>query len=108
MIKIFVGGFALSTTEVELAQLFSPHGSVVSVNITKNRVTLKSRGYGFLEMSDQLDATRAINALNGGFIEARRLTICLADKIATSSTIFQVNEQLALPVKKKTPLTALL
>ncbi len=108
MIEIFVGGFALSTTEMELAQLFSPHWAVASVNITKNRITLQSRGYGFLEMADQFDATRAIKALNGGFIDGRRLTICRADKILTTSALFQLNEQRAILIKKKRPITALL
>jgi RNA recognition motif-containing protein len=90
MIKIFVGGFPLATKEPELAQLFRPYGEVDSVKITNDRGTQNSKGYGFLEMKDQISATRAINALNGAYIEARRLTICLADKILTPSNEYSI------------------
>jgi RNA recognition motif-containing protein len=71
--KIYVGNLTFDATEAELRELFSPHGEVQSAQIVTDRDTGRSRGFGFVEMSDGADA--AINALNGQDFKGRNLTV---------------------------------
>jgi len=54
--NIYVSNLAYSTTEDELSQLFEPYGTVESVRIITDRVTGRSRGFGFVEMPDATQA----------------------------------------------------
>jgi RNA recognition motif-containing protein len=71
--KIYVGNLTFDATEAELRELFSAHGEVQSAQIVTDRDTGRSRGFGFVEMSDGADA--AINALNGQDFKGRNLTV---------------------------------
>src|SRR5207237_7551393 len=62
MKNLYVGNLPFSTTEDDLRQEFSKHGTVTSTQIVKDRETGRSRGFGFVEMSDGADAAGA--ALN--------------------------------------------
>ena len=62
--RIYVGNLPYSTTNDELRTLFEPHGQVLSADVLIDRETGRSRGFGFIEMSDA-DAQKAIAALNG-------------------------------------------
>lgn len=73
--KLYVGGLPYSTTEAELQDLFSQHGSVESARIITDRVTGRSRGFGFVEMSSQEEADQAIQQLNGSELGGRTLTV---------------------------------
>jgi RNA recognition motif-containing protein len=75
MKKIFVGNFAFSMTESELRGLFEPHGQVESVTIVTDRDTGRSRGFAFVEMTDNAAADKAIAALNGMDSGGRPLTV---------------------------------
>ena len=75
MKKIFVGNFAFSTTEDELRSMFEPHGKVESVTIVTDRDTGRSRGFGFVEMTENGEAEKAIAALNGMDSGGRPLTV---------------------------------
>ena len=74
MKKIYVGNLSFSTTEDELRQLFSEHGTVESVAVVTDRQTGQSRGFGFVEMATA-DADTAIDALNGTTLGDRSLKI---------------------------------
>ncbi len=74
MTKIYVGNLPFSSTETELRELFSQHGTVESVNLVTDRDTGRPRGFGFVEMS-RADATRAIQALNGKALGGRPLRV---------------------------------
>ena len=74
MKNIFVGNLPFGTTEGALRELFSPFGEVAEVRIMTDRDTGKSRGFAFVEMSED-DAAKAIAALNGKDYEGRALTI---------------------------------
>jgi cold-inducible RNA-binding protein len=78
MQKIFVGNFAFSMTEAELRSLFEPHGHVESVTIVTDRDTGRSRGFAFVEMTDNGEAEKAIAALNGMDSGGRPLTVNVA------------------------------
>jgi RNA recognition motif-containing protein len=71
--KLYVGNLSFDATDAELSELFSPHGQVQSAQIVMDRDTGRSRGFGFVEMSEGADA--AITALNGQEFKGRNLTV---------------------------------
>jgi cold-inducible RNA-binding protein len=73
--KLYVGNLSFDTSESDLSALFTPHGSVVSCNIIMDKFTGKSRGFGFVEMSNQAEVTKAIAELNGKDCAGRALTV---------------------------------
>jgi RNA recognition motif-containing protein len=75
MKNLYVGNLPNSTTEAELRQVFEPHGAVEKVTVVTDRETGRSRGFGFVEMTDASEADKAIAALNGTDLGGRPLTI---------------------------------
>ena len=73
--KIYVGGLAYSVTEGRLQELFSTHGTVASANVISDKFTGQSRGFGFVEMSNDDEARSAINQLNGSTLEGRSIIV---------------------------------
>ncbi len=73
--KLYVGGLPFSTSEEELRELFSQHGTIDSVRIITDRMTGRSRGFGFIEMSSKEESQAAIDALNGTSLGGRNLTV---------------------------------
>jgi RNA recognition motif-containing protein len=63
--NIFISNISFKVREQALSELFSQFGEVTSVRIIKDKETRRSKGYGFVEMANDSDATAAINALNG-------------------------------------------
>jgi cold-inducible RNA-binding protein len=72
--KIFVGNLSFQTTEGDLDSLFAQVGTVESVSIIMDRATGRSKGFGFVEMSNE-DADKAIAKLNGSEFGGRNLTV---------------------------------
>ena len=77
-IKLYVGGIPYSTTEASLSDLFAKAGTVVSSSIIIDRMTGRSKGFGFVEMSNDDEAQAAINMYNGQDFEGRKLTVNVA------------------------------
>ncbi len=75
MKKIYVGNFAFNLTEPELRSMFEPYGKVESVTLVTDRDTGRSRGFGFVEMAEDSEASSAIAALNGRESDGRPLTV---------------------------------
>ena len=73
--KLYVGGLPYSVAEDQLQALFSEHGTVESAKVISDRMTGRSRGFGFVEMSSQEEAQEAIDKLNGTALEGRTLTV---------------------------------
>ncbi len=73
--KLYVGGLAYSVTDAQLQQLFASHGTVESAKVIIDRDSDRSRGYGFVEMSTQEEAEKAIAALNGSLHEGRNIKV---------------------------------
>lgn len=73
--KLYVGNLSYGTTEGDLEQLFSSCGSVTSCNMIIDRMTGKSRGFAFVEMSSQDEANKAIAELHGKEHDGRSLTV---------------------------------
>lgn len=75
MKKIYVGNFSFNMTESELRGLFEPYGSVASAALVTDRDTGRSRGFGFVEMSNDEEAEKAMAALNGRESGGRALIV---------------------------------
>ena len=75
MKNLYVGNLPHSTTEAELRNIFEPHGAVEKVTLVTDRDTGRSRGFGFVEMTNASEADKAIAALNGSDLGGRPLTI---------------------------------
>jgi len=73
MKKIYVGNLPFSATEDQVRDLFSPHGTVNSVNLIMDRETGRPRGFGFIEIED--GAEQAISALNDHEMDGRNLKV---------------------------------
>ena len=75
MKNVYVGNLPHSTTETELRNLFEPHGAVERITLVTDRETGRSRGFGFVEMTNASEADKAIATLNGTDLGGRTLTI---------------------------------
>jgi RNA recognition motif-containing protein len=73
--KIYVGNISFQTTDDDLNKIFSEIGKVESAQIIKDRDTGRSKGFGFVEMSDDAAAAKAIEQLNGKEMNGRALTV---------------------------------
>ena len=75
MKNIFVGNLDFGATEESVRSLFEQYGAVERVSVMKDRDTGRSRGFGFVEMTNADEADRAINALNGTAFGGRPLNV---------------------------------
>ena len=73
--KLYVGNLAFQTTSQDLQELFTQAGTVESANIVEDRDTGRSRGFAFVEMSTQDEATSAIEQFNGKEVGGRALKV---------------------------------
>ena len=73
--NIYVGNLSFDTSEENLRQAFEAHGEVSSVNIITDKYSGKSRGFGFVEMSDDDTAQSTIEAMNGQDIDGRTIVV---------------------------------
>jgi RNA recognition motif-containing protein len=76
--NIYVGNLAWGVTNDDLVDLFSQFGKVLSAQVISDRETGRSRGFGFVEMENEAEAQKAIEALNGATHESRQLTVNIA------------------------------
>ena len=73
--KLYVGNLSFDTSHQDLETTFGAIGTVESVNIIEDRDTGRSRGFGFVEMSSQEEAEKAISELDGKEIDGRQLKV---------------------------------
>jgi RNA recognition motif-containing protein len=71
--NLYVGNLSFDTTAADLEAAFGQHGTVSRAQVVSDRETGRSRGFGFVEMSDGAEA--AIQALNGAQLQGRTLTV---------------------------------
>ena len=76
--KLFAGGLPFSVNDDGLREMFSPHGTVESASVITDRMTGRSKGFGFVEMSSEAEAQTAISNLNGSDVDGRSLTVNIA------------------------------
>jgi RNA recognition motif-containing protein len=73
--KLFVGNLSFDTTSADLEALFAEAGTCESAAVITDRGTGRSRGFGFVEMSSDAEAERAIAELNGRELQGRKLNV---------------------------------
>ena len=73
--KLYVGNLSFNTTETDLQDLFAGVGPVQEAIIMQDRMTMKSRGFGFVTMSENADGQKAIDQFHGKQIDGRALTV---------------------------------
>src|SRR4026208_2188141 len=76
--KLFVGNLSFNTTENDLQDAFAAHGTVTEANLVMDRMSGRPRGFGFVTMSTEEEAQKAIEAMNGASIDGRNLTVNIA------------------------------
>ena len=75
MKNIFVGNLSFGATEDAVRSMFEQYGTVDRVSLITDRDTCQARGFGFVEMSNDAEAERAISELNGRELDGRALNI---------------------------------
>jgi RNA recognition motif-containing protein len=74
-INIYVGNLAFSMKDDDLRTLFESYGEVETAKIISDRATGRSKGFGFVEMTNREDGEKAINALNGKDVQGRGIKV---------------------------------
>jgi cold-inducible RNA-binding protein len=74
-LRLYVGSLSYQTTEQELADLFGQVGQVVSATVITDRDSGRSKGFGFVEMSNDEEARKAIDQLNGTVLDSRQIIV---------------------------------
>ncbi len=75
ILKLYVGKLPYQTTQQELADLFAQYGQVLSANIIIDRETGQSKGFGFVEMSNDQEAQEAVASLNNSDVRGRTIVV---------------------------------
>ena len=73
--KLYVGGISYSTSDSALREAFAQVGEVLSATIIMDKMTGRSKGFGFVEMANDADAEKAIAKWNGQELDGRKLTV---------------------------------
>ena len=73
--KLFVGGLSWDTNDNSLKDAFAQYGEVTEAKVITDRDSGRSRGFGFVTLADENDATKAIDAMNGAELDGRSLTV---------------------------------
>ncbi len=73
--KLFVGGLSFDSTEAGLAEAFAAAGTVKSAKIMMDKMTGRSRGFGFVEMGSDEEAQKAMEGLNGYSLDGRSIVV---------------------------------
>ena len=76
--KLFVGNLSFNTTENDLQDAFAAFGTVTEANLMVDRMTNRPRGFGFVTMSSDEEAQKAVEGLNGRELDGRALTVNIA------------------------------
>ena len=73
--KLYVGGLSYNTTEATLKDTFAAIGAVETATIIMDKMTNRSKGFGFVEMATEEEAKKAIEMMNGKELDGRTLTV---------------------------------
>ena len=73
--KLYVGNLSYNTTDASLKDAFASMGEVESANVISDKMTGRSRGFGFVNMVNDAEADAAIEKMNGADLEGRKLTV---------------------------------
>jgi RNA recognition motif-containing protein len=79
--KLFVGNLSYNSTNESLTSAFSDFGNVQDVKIIIDRITNKSKGFAFINMSTDAEARQAISSLNGADVDGRKIVVSEAKEM---------------------------
>lgn len=80
--KLFVGGIPYAVRDEELAEFFKEAGTVTSARVIMDKMTGRSRGFGFVEMSSEEEAQKAIELFNGSDVDGRKIVVNIAQPMS--------------------------
>ena len=78
MTNIYVGNLSFDVSDASLQEAFEAHGTVNKASVVTDRMTGRSRGFGFVEMANDDEAAAAIEAMNGTDLAGRAITVNIA------------------------------
>jgi cold-inducible RNA-binding protein len=78
MTKLYVGNLPYKVNDQSLAELFSKYGNVLSATVIVDKMSGRSKGFGFVELEDDAQAQTAISEMNGVDMEGRKLNVSVA------------------------------
>ena len=84
--KLYVGNLSWQMTDEDLRNLFEQHGTVASAKIVKDKVSGRSKGFGFVEMESSTEANSAMSGLNNKEIEGRSISVTIAREKEKTNT----------------------
>ena len=73
--RLYVGSLSYDTNDARLKEIFSEAGTVSTANVIMDRMSGRSKGFGFVEMSNDDDADKAIEMFNGKDVDGRKITV---------------------------------
>ncbi len=76
--KLYVGNLEFNTEELDLKNLFSEFGTVVDVDLIKDKATGRNKGFGFVEMKNQQEAASSVEKFNGMDLKGRSIKVSIA------------------------------
>lgn len=76
--NIYVSNLSFNVEDEDLKGFFTEYGEVTSAKVIMDKVTQRSRGFGFVEMSDDASGEKAIKELNGAHVEGRAISVTVA------------------------------
>ncbi len=95
--NIYVSNLSFNVQDEDLREFFTPYGEVTSAKVIMDKFTGKSKGFGFVEMSDATAAAKAISELDNGIVEGRTIKVMEArpkeDRPARSNSPFRDNNR---------------
>jgi RNA recognition motif-containing protein len=98
MIKLFVGGFPLDMTELEIVQIVAMYANVVTIKIVRDKKTKICKGYAFLEIADRESAELAVEELNGASRAGRKLKLSIVEEAPAEDVVKQKRPRLATKI----------
>ena len=84
--KLFVAGLPSDFDDVDLKEMFELYGAVASVKLVTDRATGKSKGFGFIEMPDKMEALQTIETLHGVAIKGKKISVQQAEERPAGSS----------------------
>src|SRR5689334_13191029 len=85
--NIYVSNLSFNVQDEDLKDFFAPYGEVTSAKVITNRETGRSRGFGFVEMTDEAASQKAIAELNGTTLENRSISVSVAKQKEDRSSL---------------------
>jgi len=83
--KLFVAGLPNDFDDIDLKEMFELYGEVISAKLIMDRATGKSKGFGFVEMADKMEALQTIEALHGAGIKGKKMSVQKAEEKTTNN-----------------------